>query len=265
MISKKTLIDELMELSNPKEDKKIVNTFKTKDTLCLDIFDKKEDVYVMKKDVRDKLTQIADDFIEFLDLDIFIHDLILTGSLSNYNWSEYSDVDLHILVDMDELLTTKNMEPSVFKKIIKDFFDGKKQLWNTSHDVKIKNFEVELYVQDVDEEHVSSGVYSILNDEWLVNPSPKKEAIDEPKILEKGEYFAKLIDSLIDKEKKDDDTIKQINELRDKIKRFRQSGLEKGGEYSYENLTFKLLRRNGYIKKLIDLKNTITDKKLSLT
>jgi nucleosome binding factor SPN SPT16 subunit len=111
---------------------------------------------------------------------------------------------------------------------------------------------------------VSSGVYSVLHNEWVVNPSPDKEDIDEAKILEKGEYFAKQIDSLIEKESKSDDTIKQINDLKDKIKKFRQSGLEKGGEYSYENLTFKLLRRNGYIKKLMDLKNTITDKKLSL-
>jgi hypothetical protein len=258
------LIDELMELSDPKEDKKIVNTFKTKDTLCLDIFDKIDNSYLMKKEIRDKLIEISDEFIDFLDFDVFVHDLILTGSLSNYNWSEYSDVDLHILVDMDELLTSKKIESTAFKKIVKDFFDGKKQLWNNTHDVTIKNFEVELYVQDIDEPHVSSGVYSVLHNEWVVNPSPKKEDIDETKILEKGEYFAKLIDSLIEKENKNGDTIKQINDLKDKIKKFRQSGLEKGGEYSYENLTFKLLRRNGYIKKLMDLKNTITDKKLSL-
>lgn len=253
-----------MELSDPKEDKKIVNTFKTKDTLCLDIFDKNDNGYVMKKEIKDKLTEIADEFIDYLDLDVFIHDLILTGSLSNYNWSEYSDVDLHILVDMDELLTTKKMESDVFNKIVKDFFDGKKQLWNNTHDVTIKNFEVELYVQDIDEPHVSSGVYSVLHNEWVVNPSPNKEDIDEDKILEKGVYFAKQIDSLIDTKTQNEDTIKQINSLKDKIKKFRQSGLEKGGEYSYENLTFKLLRRNGYIKKLMDLKNTITDKKLSL-
>ena len=62
-----------------------------------------------------------------------------------------------------------------------------------------------------------------------------------------------------------EDTIKQINDLKDKIKKFRQSGLEKGGEYSYENLTFKLLRRNGYIEKLINLKSKVVDKKLSIT
>ena len=53
--------------------------------------------------------------------------------------------------------------------------------------------------------------------------------------------------------------------MRKKLKSFRQSGLDVGGEYSYENLTFKLLRRNGYIHKLLDLKTKLTDKKLSVT
>ena len=57
----------------------------------------------------------------------------------------------------------------------------------------------------------------------------------------------------------------EINNLKDKIKRFRQSGLDDGGEYSYENLTFKLLRRNGYIEKLINLKSEVIDNKLSIT
>jgi len=61
-----------------------------------------------------------------------------------------------------------------------------------------------------------------------------------------------------------EDVSKSVDELKAKIKKFRQSGLESGGEYSYENLTFKLLRRNGYIEKLMGIKTSIRDKKLSL-
>ena len=57
----------------------------------------------------------------------------------------------------------------------------------------------------------------------------------------------------------------ELIDLYKKIKTFRQSGLESGGEYSYENLTFKLLRRNGYIEKLLKLKTDILNKKLSIT
>jgi hypothetical protein len=148
--------------------------------------------------------------------------------------------------------------------IVKEFFDAKKNIWNEKHDIKIKGYDVELYVQDVDEPHVSSGVYSILNNKWVVEPEKKTPKIDDKMILIKGEEYAKKIDNLI-KKGKNTDVIDKIDDLRKKLKSFRQSGLENGGEYSYENLTFKLLRRNGYIEKLLKLKNIITDKKLSLT
>ncbi len=147
---------------------------------------------------------------------------------------------------------------------MKEFFDAKKNIWNEKHNIKIKGFDVELYVQDVNEPHISSGVYSVLNDEWVVEPKKEIPNIDDRKILEKGEEFGKKIDNLVSVGDKPD-TLKNIEELRKRLKKFRQSGLESGGEYSYENLTFKLLRRNGYIKKLLDLKNNITDKKLSIT
>ena len=83
-------------------------------------------------------------------------------------------------------------------------------------------------------------------------------------ILQKGEEYMKKIDNIIEKGKKGVDVLNDIENIRTKIKSFRQSGLDSGGEYSYENLTFKLLRRNGYIGKLLKLKITLTDKKLSV-
>jgi hypothetical protein len=153
---------------------------------------------------------------------------------------------------------------TVLTDIVKEFFDAKKDVWNKKNDIKIKNFDVEIYVQDVSDEYVSSGVYSVLNNEWVAEPSLKKEDIDSNKILEKGEYFAKKIDQFIEDNNNGIDVSEPLSALRDKIKKFRKSGLESGGEYSYENLTFKLLRRNGYIEKLMDLRNSISNKKLSL-
>lgn len=260
------LIDELLELSDPEVDKKIIRSFEMKDHLCPDIFEKtSEGVYKIKKEISEKLLEITDNFIEFAGVDFFIHDVILTGSLANYNWSDYSDVDLHILIDFDELNDSEESKSPVLRDIVKEFFDAKKGLWNEQHDIKIKNFDVELYVQDTSEEHTSSGIYSILNDEWVTEPSMKKENIDSGQILSKGEYFAKQIDSLIQNSEAGQDISTKLIDLRDKIKKFRKTGLESGGEYSYENLTFKLLRRNGYIEKLMSLKNDITDKKLSVS
>ena len=240
-------------------DTEIVKSFNVKDTLSSDIFSSNK----MKEDVREKLLEITNEFLDFMDIDFFVYDIVLTGSLSNYNWSKFSDVDLHILIDFDEFDAGK-VTSSSYHKIIVDFFQSKRGIWNSTTDIKIKGFEVEIYVQDVDEEHMSSGVYSILNGEWVIEPTKLNPQIDPTKILEKGEEYAKLIDDLIKRSELGEDVIDSVSELKLKIKKFRQSGLERGGEFSYENLTFKLLRRNGYIGKLINIKTANKNKKLSL-
>jgi hypothetical protein len=257
-----SLFEELIE--DLETDKKIVKSFEPKESLSDQIFEGSDGDFSMREDIRSRLLEISDDFIESLSIEFFIHDIVLTGSLANYNWSEYSDVDLHILIDFDEIGNEKNSNSVMMHNIFKEFFDAKKNVWNDTHDIKIKGYDVELYVQDVNEEHVSSGVYSILHNKWLVEPERNSPNIDDRKILEKGEGYAKKIDKLVKLGQKQDVT-SEIDALRKKIKEFRQCGLESGGEYSYENLTFKLLRRNGYIEKLIKLKTNITDKKLSIT
>ena len=257
-----SLFEELIE--GKKKDKQIVKSFETKETLSNQIFEEKKGHFVMRDEIKKRLLEISNDFIESLGVEFFIHDVVLTGSLANYNWSQYSDVDLHILIDFDELDKDSKKDSVVLHSIMKEFFDAKKNVWNNNHDVKIKGFNLEIYVQDVNEEHISSGVYSILHNEWIVEPKQGKPNIDDRKILEKGEEYAKKIDKLINLGSKKD-VLPQIEILRKKIKEFRQSGLESGGEYSYENLTFKLLRRNGYIQKLLKLKTDIVDKKLSIT
>lgn len=261
---KKTLIEELIEVSDPELDDKIVKSFHKKTDLSSDIFEKSDYGYSMNKGIREKLMLISDAFIDFVGVDFFVHDVVLTGSLANYNWSEFSDIDLHIIIDLDEFKTEGDSDSTNFHTIVKEFFDLKKQLWNNSREIKIKGYEVELYVQDINEKHLSSGVYSILNNKWIVEPASGKESVDEKKILEKANNYVTIIDKLVDKANNGENVESQVEKLRLKLKRFRQSGLDDGGEYSYENLTFKLLRRNGYIEKLLGLKNKLIDKKLSI-
>lgn len=249
-----SLFEELIE--DKKGDKKIIKSFKSKDTLSNQIFEGDKGKFLMRDDIKIALLKISDDFIESLGVEFFIHDIVLTGSLANYNWSNFSDVDLHIVIDYKE--SKYNSE------ILKEFFDAKKNIWNEKHNIVIKGYDVELYVQDVNEEHVSSGVYSILHDKWIIEPEQKNPNIDDRMILQKGEEYMKKIDNIIGKGVKGVDVLNDIENIRTKIKSFRQSGLDSGGEYSYENLTFKLLRRNGYIGKLLKLKITLTDKKLSV-
>jgi predicted nucleotidyltransferase len=248
-----SLFEELIE--GKKKDKQIVKSFETKENLSDQIFGEEKGHFVMRDEIKKRLIEISNDFIESLGVEFFIHDVVLTGSLANYNWSQYSDIDLHVIIDFEE--SKYEMD------ILKEFFDAKKNVWNEKHDIKIKGYDVEIYVQDINEPHISSGVYSVLHNKWEIEPKKETPNIDDRKILEKGEDFAKKIDYLTKNPK--EVTINQLEDLRKKIKEFRQSGLESGGEYSYENLTFKLLRRNGYIQKLLKLKTQLTDKKLSIT
>ena len=96
-----SLFEELVEYT--KDDEKIVKSFETKDTLSNEIFDESKDGFKMKEGVRSRLLEIADDFVESFGVEFFIHDVVLTGSLANFNWSEFSDVDLHVLIDMGEI------------------------------------------------------------------------------------------------------------------------------------------------------------------
>lgn len=257
-----SLFEELIE--DLEGDKEIIKSFGSKDTLPDTIFSSENGTYKLKDDVRKKLLEITDEFLNFIGIDFFVFDVVLTGSLANFNWSKYSDVDVHVLVDYDEYDSGK-VNSIVYHDIMEEFFDLKKQLWNNSTDITIKNYEVELYVQDVDVKHLSSGVYSILNNEWVIEPEKTSPNIDDRKILEKGEEYAKLIDDLSNDSEIGNVSQSQIDDLKSKIKKFRQCGLEKGGEYSYENLTFKLLRRNGYIEKLMNIKTSVRNKKLSLS
>jgi len=184
----------------------------------------------------------------------------MTGSLANYNWSEFSDVDLHVMYDFNE--------SGDKKELVQELFKIKKTLFNSTHDITVKGYDVELYVQDTNEPHISSGVYSVMYDEWIKEPSPEEVSIDESKLRGKVEQWKDIIDLLIDDIEEGDEDLEEVNEkidkVKDKLKKYRSCGLEKNGEYSYENLVFKFLRRNGYIQKLFDFQNEIMDKRLSL-
>jgi peptidoglycan hydrolase-like protein with peptidoglycan-binding domain/predicted nucleotidyltransferase len=215
--------------------------------------------FTMRPKVRSRLLEIANIFIEFIGVDIVVDNVIMTGSLANYNWSKYSDVDLHVMVDFKQF--TEEELP-----LYKELFILKKTIFNDKHNITIFGYDVELYVQDSNEEHFSSGVYSVLNDEWINEPKQEDVKIDTTLIKSKSQQWMNIIDGVIDNVK--DETIEDATEIikkyRDKLKKYRTCGLEEGGEYSDENLVFKVLRRNGYIEKLINLQNKHTDKKLSL-
>ena len=209
--------------------------------------------------VRKKLLKITKDYFNSLGLDwVKLEDIVLTGSLANYNWSRFSDLDLHLILDFSNI--NENEE------LVKDYLDSKRKIWNDTHNIKIYGFDVEIYTQDINEEHTSSGVYSLLNDKWLVKPEHEEVKLDRKLIKKKSSEIMNKIDGLCDLYKSGEynAVLEEYDKLWDKIKKMRKSGLERDGEYSYENITFKVLRRSKYIEKLIDLNLKSYDKANSL-
>jgi len=204
--------------------------------------------FKMKSKIRTKLLKIADDFIDELDIPwVTVKDVILTGSLANFNWSKYSDFDLHIVLDFNDV--GENQE------FIKNYFNSQKNLWNNNHDINIYCFEVEVYVQDENEEHTSSGVFSLENNEWLVKPDKTKPVINKTLIKEKSAKIISQIEDVIKRFNNGEykNVMKYYDIINNKIRNMRKSGLDKGGEYSYENITFKVLRRSGFLEKLTNI------------
>jgi len=237
---------------------KVISSFKLNSTLQPKIW--ADGGSRMNPNVRKNLLEVAYQFIDSFGMDVVIDDIIVTGSIANYNWSEYSDVDLHILVDYKQF-------SNKLKDMYVEYFDLKKIVFNQKRDIKMFGYDVECFVQNESEATFSSGIYSILYDMWVNEPKKlDKTNIDKDLIKEKSKQWMRIIDGVVDNiEDEDPEEIKSIvKKYKEKLKNFRNCGLEKGGEMAIENLVFKLLRRNGYIEKLYDLPTEIIDKKLSM-
>ena len=228
-----------------------VKSFRLKDELNPKIWTDFE----INEEVREDLLRIAQDFYNSTTLSADVKDVVLTGSLSNYNWSEkYSDYDLHILVNFSDI--NEDVE------LVKKYVDAAKNSFNKDHDIYIKGYEVEVYIQESSEEHTASGMFSLLNNKWIVKPKKVDFEPDDEQIREKGKSVMMLIDDLEDQvdEDKYEQFSEKIKKVWDKVKNYRKSGLEsEGGEFSLGNLVFKLLRRNGYIEKILFLKRKSYD------
>ena len=240
-------------------EKDIIKSFEPQDELNPKIWEKGSKEPEMKPEVRERLLNIAYEFIDFVGIDMVISDIVLTGSLANYTWSKYSDFDLHVIINFLQF-------PENQRELYKELFNLKKIMFNQKYNIKIFGYEVELYLEDEAESHFSSGVYTLLFDEWATEPKKQDVSIDKKTIESKAKQWMRIIDGVLDNIQDEDiETAKElIEKYKEKLRRFRTCGLEKGGDYSSENLVFKILRRNGYLEKLRNAKEKIVQKKLSI-
>lgn len=235
--------------------KDVLNSFQIRNELNPAFWNK----YQLNPEIRIKLLKTAIEFFKQLKLPkhIKMKDVLFVGSLANYNWSKFSDIDLHLVLDFSQF------EDEDF---ITKYFDAEKNLWNLNHDIDINGYPVEIYVQDISQKIDSSAMYSVSKGKWLVKPERQNFKLDKSTIKQRViRIFDKIRDIRRLYQRHDfEQVIKSVTLLRNNIKKMRQSGLDTGGEFSTENLVFKVLRRTDFIELLDTFKDKAYDRLLSL-
>ena len=201
----------------------------------------------MHGEVRRALLQIARHFKEFIGVDLDIKDITVSGSNAAFSYTPQSDLDLHIVVAVPD------------KPEFRELLDAKKNVYNARHDIKVRGIDVELYAQDVEQEHHSQGIYSILRSQWIDKPAKQTADINADDVKDKYKNYRDRIIVVLG-----DDDLDIVQDMWNDIKRMRRAGLERDGEFSTENLVFKMLRNQGWIEKLSDYINTLQDQELSI-
>ena len=201
--------------------------------------------------VKKQLLIIAKDFLTELGIkDLDVDDITISGSNAAYTYTPHSDLDLHILVDMSKLSNDE---------VYKELFQAKKTLYNDRHDIKIRGIPIELYVQDSKQSVISLGEYSLLQNKWLKIPTKRRANFDQRASKVKYDKLNDLVTRALRFKKSD-----QVNKALKIIKQYRQAGLDKGGEFSPENLAFKAIRKRGFIQDLYTLRDELHSKELSI-
>ncbi len=213
----------------------------------------------LDEEVSKQLQAIVDDVIHSMEIKAEVKDIIITGSTASYNWHDLSDIDLHIMFSFGEI--DKNLE------LVKRMLDQSRINWNKTHDIMIRDHEVEIYFQDVTEPHEANGIWSLKENKWIAEPVKLNPDLDLRNAEKKAETIAKSIDHALDlyDQKKNEQSYNYASKIKTKISNMRTAGLSRDGIYSPENLAFKMLRNSNYLEKLSDLKVKAYDNMMSLT
>jgi predicted nucleotidyltransferase len=203
----------------------------------------------MRPDVSKALLNIAKEYYDFLELPVEVKDIVVSGSQANFNYSPYSDIDLHFIVSYDDVQCDMEVD---------ELFDTKRKLWKEQHDITIHGIPVELYVEDEKKPAVSS-TYSILKQVWLKYPTLDNIVYNKDAVKEEVKKWTVVINHAISSNNLD-----VCRKAKDMLYQYRQAGLAKAGEFSVPNLTFKSLRNAELISKLMEKISDLYDKEMSI-
>ena len=223
------------------------------DCLNIKIWDEENN---LRPIVRDRLLQITKQYAEDSEVLNYndILDAEIVGSNASYNYTSQSDLDLHLVVNMENL----SCDPALFQLAC----NAEKINFNKYYDIKVKGIDVELYVEDVKSCTASNGIYSVFKDEWIKFPAK----IEVPSFEDDAGYNTLLseyktkAEALLEPDTSAEDIDNYINSLYT----LRRSGIMTDGEFSQGNFIFKEIRNLGLLDELKDMLKDIRSKELSV-
>lgn len=258
------------------EDFQVDEAFEKHDELNPKIWDGEE----LKPEIKEKVQAVVDDFIEGLsknEIEMQISDIILIGSNCSYNYTDDSDLDIHVIYDKDSLESPESMLPLLYSAY--------RSIYNKKYSIDFYGIEVEIFVEDGEDTLGSdrlNGIYSI-NSGWIKKPD--KDLIPDPETIDverfnrefeewENKYFDLVSGEEIEDKEPIDDILEedlenslkhdQIENFLEDIYEFRKLSLQHEGEYGIGNLVFKEMRTMGYLDVLKNLKDALKSKELSL-
>lgn len=203
----------------------------------------------LKPEVYEKLTDIYEEFIRFIDLPLNIVDVEIVGSNASYNYNDTSDIDFHIIVNSEVTYMDATL--------LQAFYNSKKNSFNKDYDLTINDIPIELYIEDIKSGNATNGRYSILKNDWVKFPEPIKYDIPDisSELIRCEERCTELLES---------EDAQGILDFINELYMMRKLGLADEGEASVGNLVFKELRSMGMLDDLKDKYYSIKSSELSL-
>lgn len=222
--------------------------FQVHDTLNPKLFD--TNTGLLLPDVRKKIIEIVNEFESYIEVPLEIADIQLVGSNASYNYTDTSDLDVHIIANFE--LVSKDTE------ILQALYDAKKASFNKNMDITIRGIEIEMYIQDIKSGIVSNGIYSVCDNTWVKEPKPIK-SITKHNTEKEFKKWEEVIQKVLAT-----NNYEQIVDTINMLYLIRHNSIAVDGEYGKGNALFKDIRSAGYLQKLKDALDYSLSKKLSL-
>lgn len=227
---------------------KLLNEFEVHQTLNPAIWD--TNYSTLRPEIKDRVLEIVEEFKQYTEVPLSIVDIHILGSMASYNYTKYSDLDVHIVVNYDLMDASKEILQTMYNLAKTDF--------NKEYDITCHGYNVELYVEDVKSVTISNGIYSLYTDKWIKYPDrldqvPNVDLEPELTYMKSHIYSAMNMRDLTD-----------IEDMINSLYCIRRLSLATDGEFGKGNLIFKEIRNEGLLDDLKAMRTELKSKQLSL-